>query len=80
GGAAGQRVVLWSVDPQDWRPSASPGEIARRVLRAARPGSIVLLHDGGGNRSATVKALPAIIRGLRRKGLKLALIEPPPRR
>ncbi|MER3409136.1 MAG: hypothetical protein C4306_03320 [Thermoleophilia bacterium] len=79
-GAAGQRVVLWSVDPQDWRPSASPGEIARRVLRAARPGSIVLLHDGGGNRSATVKALPAIIRGLRRKGLKLALIEPPPRR
>ncbi len=78
-GAAGQRVVLWSVDPQDWRPGARPREIVRRVLSNARPGSIVLLHDGGGDRSATVKALPAIVRGLRKRGFKLALIEPPPR-
>lgn len=77
-GAAGQRVVLWSVDPQDWRPGIRPREIVRRVLGAARPGSIVLLHDGGGDRSATVRALPAIIRGIRRKGLKLSLIEPAP--
>lgn len=79
-GAAGQRVVLWSVDPQDWRPRARPRQIVRRVLKAVRPGSIVLLHDGGGDRSATVRALPALIRGIRRKGLKLALIEPPPHR
>jgi len=79
-GAAGQRVVLWSVDPQDWRPGVKPRQIVRRVLAAVRPGSIVLLHDGGGDRSATVKALPAIIRGIRRKGLKLVLIEPAPGR
>jgi peptidoglycan/xylan/chitin deacetylase (PgdA/CDA1 family) len=41
------------------------------VLHAVRPGSIVLLHDGGGNRSATVKALPRIISGIRRMGLHL---------
>jgi len=34
-----------------------------------RPGSIILLHDGGGDRSATVRALPRIIRGIRKMGL-----------
>ena len=36
--------------------------IARRVLPALHPGAIVILHDGGGNRSQTAAALPAIIR------------------
>ncbi len=76
-GGAGQRVVLWSVDPRDWQPGVRPKDIARRVLEAVRPGSIVLLHDGGGDRSATVKALPAIIRGIRRQGLRLVFVEPP---
>jgi peptidoglycan-N-acetylglucosamine deacetylase len=44
------------------------------VLAGVRPGVIVLLHDGGGDRSATVAALPAIIDGLRRLGLSLALV------
>jgi peptidoglycan/xylan/chitin deacetylase (PgdA/CDA1 family) len=39
------------------------------VLQQARPGSIVLLHDGGGDRSATVEALPRIIDGLKRRRL-----------
>jgi peptidoglycan/xylan/chitin deacetylase (PgdA/CDA1 family) len=41
-----------------------------------RPGSIVLLHDGGGDRSQSVKALPEIVKGIRAKGLKLVLPEP----
>jgi peptidoglycan-N-acetylglucosamine deacetylase len=45
-------------------------------VNAVRPGSIVLLHDGGGDRSQTVKALPEIVRGIRAKGLKLVLLEP----
>src|SRR5581483_11578246 len=61
----GLRTVLWSVDPRDWVPGTSAARIRRRVLSAARPGSIVLLHDGGGNRAATAGALPGIIRGLR---------------
>ena len=75
-GAYGERIVLWSVDAADWSPGVTAGQIASRVLEAVRPGSIVILHDGGGDRSATVKALPRIIRGIRRKGLRLALIDP----
>lgn len=66
-----ERIVLWSVDPGDWQQGVTAAEIASRVLAAVRPGSIVLLHDGGGDRSATVAALPAIIDGIRRRGLQL---------
>jgi peptidoglycan/xylan/chitin deacetylase (PgdA/CDA1 family) len=69
--ALGERVVLWSVDPADWEPGASTAGIVAHVLSAVRPGSIVILHDGGGDRSATVAALPAIVKGIRARGLKL---------
>lgn len=64
----GERVVLWSVDSRDFE-ARSPAMLARTVIRASHPGSIVLLHDGGGVRQVTVRALPRIIRGLRAKGL-----------
>jgi peptidoglycan/xylan/chitin deacetylase (PgdA/CDA1 family) len=72
---AGMRLVQWSVDPGDYRDSSSPGGIASSVLRAVRPGSVVVLHDGGGDQSATVRALPRIIRGIRDMGLELVAIE-----
>jgi peptidoglycan/xylan/chitin deacetylase (PgdA/CDA1 family) len=60
----------WDVDPSDYlRPGAAV--IARRVLAALRPGAIVIMHDGGGNRSQTVAALPAIIRGIRAAGYQI---------
>jgi peptidoglycan/xylan/chitin deacetylase (PgdA/CDA1 family) len=70
----GHRTVLWSVDPADWQPGVTSDQLVQRVLAAARPGAIVLLHDGGGDRSATVAALPAIIDGLRRLGLTLTVV------
>jgi peptidoglycan/xylan/chitin deacetylase (PgdA/CDA1 family) len=70
----GDRTVLWSVDPADWQPGVTSDQLVQRVLAAARPGAIVLLHDGGGDRSATVAALPAIIDGLRRLGLTLTAV------
>lgn len=70
----GLRVVNWDVDPQDWRASLTAKEIAHRVLANARAGSIVDLHDGGGNQSATAKALPMIIKGLRKHGFRLVAI------
>jgi peptidoglycan-N-acetylglucosamine deacetylase len=77
-------MVLWSIDPRDWlRPGARA--IVERVLAASRPGGIVELHDGGGDRSETVAALPAIIKGLRRRGYQLVTVpqllrlDPPPR-
>jgi len=74
--AAGERVVLWSVDPVDWRTGVTAAEIKRRVLSAVQPGSIVILHDGGGDQSATVAALPGIIKGIRHKGLRLVPLSP----
>ncbi|MFI1867215.1 polysaccharide deacetylase family protein [Streptomyces jumonjinensis] len=68
------RVVLWDVAADDW---AMPGAdaIARRILGEARPGSIVLLHDGGGDRSQTVAALPAVIEGLLGRGYRFVLAQ-----
>ncbi|HEU5003119.1 MAG TPA: polysaccharide deacetylase family protein [Actinomycetota bacterium] len=63
----GLTAVLWNDDPRDWtRPGT--GAIVRRALSEASPGGIVELHDGGGDRSETVQALPAIIAGLRAQG------------
>lgn len=61
------RVVNWSNDPGDWK---KPGVASIRswVLNHAANNGIVLLHDGGGNRSQTVTALPGIIDGLRARG------------
>ena len=72
--AAGERVILWSVDPRDWAAGATSASIARAVLSAVRPGSIVDLHDAGGDRTATLRALPAIVRGIRRRHLRLVAI------
>jgi peptidoglycan/xylan/chitin deacetylase (PgdA/CDA1 family) len=56
----------WDVDPQDW---AKPGAaaISRRVLANARAGSVILMHDGGGDRSGTLGACPKIISTMKRK-------------
>ena len=67
-GAVGERLVLWSVDAEDFE-TPNPRVLATRVAAAAEPGSIVLLHDGGGRRQATVEALPLIIDALRARGL-----------
>jgi len=69
------------IDPNDWRENPRPSveEISERVLSHLPPcapsdrvcGSIILLHDGGGDRSHTVEALPNIVDGARAKGLTI---------
>ena len=60
-------VVLESIDPQDW---AKPGAdiILRRIKQQRHDGSVILLHDAGGDRSQTVKALPRILDWLHTRG------------
>lgn len=60
-------VAMWSADSVDYRRPSVPSLI-HNVLRNAQPGGIVLMHDGGGNRSNTVQALPQIIDILRKRG------------
>ncbi|MER6304435.1 polysaccharide deacetylase family protein, partial [Kitasatospora sp. NPDC001539] len=69
----GKQVVLWSVDPADWSRPGS-GAIQSRVLGPVRPGSVILLHDGGGDRSQTAAALPAILSGLKARGYGFGLL------
>ena len=77
-------MVLWSTDTSDYtKPGVST--IVRSALSGVHAGSIILMHDAGGDRSETIAALPAIIRGLRKRGLhpvtvpRLLLDDPPPR-
>jgi peptidoglycan/xylan/chitin deacetylase (PgdA/CDA1 family) len=65
--------VLWSIDTEDWKlPGADA--IVKSVLDNASNGSIVLMHDGGGDRSQTIAALPRIITGLQQRGFKLVTV------
>jgi len=66
-------VIMWSTDSLDWRSSSSPA-ITNNVLKNARSGSIVLLHDGGGDRSRTIAALPGIIRELKKQGYEFVTV------
>ncbi|MFZ1025844.1 MAG: polysaccharide deacetylase family protein [Limnoraphis robusta] len=64
--------IMWSSDSRDWRSSAS--EIKRNVLNSVKPGRIILLHDGGGNRAETVKVLPEIITEIKQQGYQFVTI------
>lgn len=69
----GMGTVEWDVDPNDY---TRPGSYAifRRVTSAVRPGSIVIMHDGGGDRSQTLAALPSIVHNLRARGYHLLTV------
>ena len=76
----GLTIVGNKIDTHDWEPiKKSPAEITKIVLdqletMKVKPqfrGSIVLLHDGGGDRAATIAALPMLIEGLRSHGYKI---------
>src|SRR5258708_26812343 len=68
----GYLIVGQRIDPNDWRQrngeQIPAQEIVDNVLRQASKGNIVLFHDGGGDRSQTVAALPQRIDWLLAKG------------
>lgn len=70
---SGLRSVLWDVDTNDWRrPGART--IEDRVVRGAKPGAVVLMHDAGGERSQTVAALDGALTRLAAKGYRFAAL------
>jgi len=85
----GYTTVGSRIDPYDWQRGRPPDQVVASVLdQAARYavadckthdpplcGNIILLHDGGGDRTATVRALPAIIEGLRSRGFQIVGVQ-----
>ncbi|TDE09441.1 polysaccharide deacetylase family protein [Jiangella asiatica] len=68
----GLEPLDWTVDPRDWsRPGTM--SIVQDVLGQIRPGAVILLHDGGGDRSQTVAALEQILAGLDAAGYRTVL-------
>ena len=63
----GYITMMQSIDSEDWRKD-SIERIVGRVRARRREGNVILLHDGGGDRSMTVDALPQIIDYLSRRG------------
>ncbi|MBW4645086.1 MAG: polysaccharide deacetylase family protein [Goleter apudmare HA4340-LM2] len=66
-------VVMWSSDSIDYSRPSVP-KLINNVFRQAKPGGIVLMHDGGGNRSQTVQALPTIIENFRKQGYSFVTV------
>ena len=66
-------IILWSSDSVDYSRPTVP-KLIGNVFREAKPGGIVLMHDGGGNRSRTVQALPEIIANFRNQGYRFVTI------
>jgi cellulose synthase/poly-beta-1,6-N-acetylglucosamine synthase-like glycosyltransferase/peptidoglycan/xylan/chitin deacetylase (PgdA/CDA1 family) len=72
----GYIAVGSKIDPNDWRetPHRSADVIAADVMDQLDRGNVILLHDGGGDRSETIKALPMIIDGLRERGYRIVQV------
>jgi peptidoglycan/xylan/chitin deacetylase (PgdA/CDA1 family) len=73
-GDHGMTMVGWEVSSGDWN-TRDAGLVARRTLDKVKPGSIIVLHDGldgsvTADRSVLVRAVPMILDGLERRGLK----------
>jgi cellulose synthase/poly-beta-1,6-N-acetylglucosamine synthase-like glycosyltransferase/peptidoglycan/xylan/chitin deacetylase (PgdA/CDA1 family)/spore germination protein YaaH len=78
---AGYTIIGNKIDTGDWdeHPRKTPQEVTQTVfywldLMKIKPqfrGSIILLHDGGGDRSATIEALPVLIDALRARGYSI---------
>jgi peptidoglycan/xylan/chitin deacetylase (PgdA/CDA1 family) len=68
--ANGMEVLMWQVDTNDWKKPGA-GAIEASGARAEST-EVVLMHDGGGERSQTVAALPGMIQKLKAKGLGFA--------
>ncbi len=69
-------VVSESIDPLDWKKDITTDDILKRIIEKndLGYGHIVLLHDAGGERDSTIKALPRIIRHFKNQGYEFVTI------
>ena len=70
----GLHQVLWTVDTRDWSRPGTKHIVKAATAPTVRSGTIVLMHDGGGDRSQTVAALPQVIAALQQRGFVIRRI------
>jgi len=78
-GQLGYRVVTWDNMTGDWKASKSAEEIERNIVRRAKPGGVIVLHDGRDSipsydRSQMIQALPFVIGALKKKGFDFVTV------
>jgi peptidoglycan/xylan/chitin deacetylase (PgdA/CDA1 family) len=66
----GMKVILWSVDPLDWK-RPGPQVVSQRILKETQPGAIILSHD---IHPGTIEAMPATLDALLAKGYKFVTV------
>lgn len=66
----GYRIIIWDVDPLDWK-RPGPSVVTHRIVSEARPGSIILAHD---IHPPTIEAMPATFDQLEAKGFKFVTV------
>ena len=69
-----KKLIMWDVDSQDYEKTLTVEDIANRVIKNVRSGSIVVMHDGGGDRSRTVAATQIIVKDLLSKGYEFKTV------
>jgi cellulose synthase/poly-beta-1,6-N-acetylglucosamine synthase-like glycosyltransferase/peptidoglycan/xylan/chitin deacetylase (PgdA/CDA1 family)/spore germination protein YaaH len=71
---SGYTTVAETIDPRDWQPGVTADSIVSEVQNEIGNGHIILLHDAGGDRTATLQALPRIIDRYLAEGYRFALV------
>jgi peptidoglycan/xylan/chitin deacetylase (PgdA/CDA1 family) len=71
--ANGETVLKWSVDTEDWKKGATKASILSKVDSQLGSGGIILMHDGGGERQATIAALETLLKTLPAKGFQFVI-------
>ena len=78
----GYVTIAESIDPRDWEHGRTPEQIVSEVVTELEEGAdegqsnhLILLHDAGGDRNATLEALPTLIQTLRAKGYQFVTLE-----
>jgi peptidoglycan/xylan/chitin deacetylase (PgdA/CDA1 family) len=73
----GMQPVTWTADTWDWNignDGVTVDTIVQEALSRATDGGVLLMHDGGGDRTATIEALPQIIEGLQALGYEFVTL------
>jgi len=66
----GLACVNWTVEAHDWHPAFAPADVVAKVLREARPGGVIVMHDAGRGAARSVHALAPVLAGLAARGLQ----------